>query len=108
VTQVPRSIIAALVCAMCLLGSYASQNDVFAIWITVFFGIVGYLMKKIAIEPAPIVLALVLGYLTESNFRRALLGSGGDFTVFVTHPISLGCLVLAAGVLLLPLIRMKR
>jgi putative tricarboxylic transport membrane protein len=65
-------------------------------------------MKKIAIEPAPIVLALVLGYLTESNFRRALLGSGGDFTVFVTHPISLGCLVLAAGVLLLPLIRMKR
>ena len=105
VTQVPRSIIAALVCAMCLLGSYASQNDVFAIWITVFFGIVGYLMKKIAIEPAPIVLALVLGYLTESNFRRALLGSGGDFTVFVTHPISLICLLLAVGVLLLPLIR---
>ena len=74
----------------------------------VLFGIVGYLMKKIAIEPAPIVLALVLGYLTESNFRRALLGSGGDFSVFVTHPISLVCLVLAAGVLLLPLIRKTR
>jgi putative tricarboxylic transport membrane protein len=109
VTQIPRSIIAALVCAMCLLGSYASQNDIFAIWITIFFGIVGYLMKKIAVEPAPNVLALVLGYLTESNFRRVLLGSGGDFTVFVTHPISLACLVLAAAVLLLlPLIRMKR
>jgi putative tricarboxylic transport membrane protein len=108
VTQVPRSIIAALVCAMCLLGSYASQNDVFAIWITVFFGIVGYLMKKVAIEPAPIVLALVLGYLTESNFRRAILGSGGDFTVFLTHPISLGCLLVAVGVLLLPLMRMSR
>ena len=105
VTQVPRSVIAALVSAMCLLGSYASQNDVFAIWITVFFGIVGYLMKKIAIEPAPIVLALVLGYLTESNFRRAILGSGGDFTVFVTHPISLVCLILAVGVLLLPFIK---
>ncbi len=108
VTQVPRGVIAALVCAMCLLGSYASQNDIFAIWLTVFFGIVGYLMKKIDIEPAPVVLALVLGNLTESNFRRALVGSGGDLTVFLTHPISLVCLVLACGVLLLPLIRKTR
>jgi putative tricarboxylic transport membrane protein len=44
-----------------LLGSYAAQNDVFAIWTTVFFGIVGYILKKIDIQPAPIVLVLVLG-----------------------------------------------
>jgi putative tricarboxylic transport membrane protein len=65
-------------------------------------------MEKIAIEPARVVFALVLGYLTESNFRRAQMGSGGDFSVFVTHPISLVCLVLAVGVLLLPLIRKTR
>ena len=105
VTQVPKSLIAALVGAMCLLGSYASQNDVFAIWTTVFFGIVGYALNKIDIHPAPIVLALVLGYLTESNLRRSLLSSGGDWSVFVTHPISLLCLLAALVTLLLPLFK---
>ncbi|WP_424139196.1 tripartite tricarboxylate transporter permease [Roseomonas chloroacetimidivorans] len=105
VTQVPKSLIATLVGAMCLLGSYASQNDVFAIWTTVFFGISGYGLKKIGIHPAPIVLALVLGYLTESNLRRALFASNGDWMPFLTHPISLVCLAAAAVTLLLPLIR---
>lgn len=105
VAQVPKSLIAALVGAMCLLGSYASMNDVFAMWVTVFFGVVGYGLNKIDIHPAPIVLALVLGYLTESNLRRALLGSGGDWTVFVSHPISLACLLAAAVTLVLPLVR---
>jgi len=53
-----------MVTALCLLGSYASQNDVFAMWTTVFFGIAGYILKKIDVQPAPIVLALILGYLT--------------------------------------------
>jgi len=105
VTQVPRSLIASLVGAMCLLGSYASQNDVFAIWTTVFFGIVGFGLNKIEIHAAPIVLALVLGYLTESNLRRALLGSGGDPTVLVTHPIAVVCLLAAVVTLILPFIR---
>ena len=82
-------------------GSYASQNDVFAIYTTVFFGIVGYGLNKIDIHPAPIVLALVLGYLTESNLRRALLGSGSDWTVFFTHPISVVCLDTTARLLLM-------
>ena len=76
VTQIPRPIMAALVAALCLLGSYAAQNDIFAIWTTVFFGIVGYILKKIDIQPAPIVLALVLGFLTETNYpaRIAFIG----------------------------------
>ena len=92
---------------MCLLGSYASQNDVFAIYTTVFFGITGYALNKIDIHPAPIVLALVLGHLTESNLRRTLLSSGGDWSVFVTHPIALVCLVGAVVTVALPLIRRR-
>ncbi|PSC05591.1 hypothetical protein SLNSH_08410 [Alsobacter soli] len=103
VTQVPKSVIAGLVAAMCMLGSYASQNDVFSIYITIFFGVIGYAMKKIHVEPAPIVLALVLGYLTESNFRRALLSSGGEYGVFV-HPVPMLCLVAAVAVLVMPMI----
>ncbi len=108
VTQIPRPIMAALVAALCLLGSYASQNDIFAIWTTVFFGIVGYILKKIDIQPAPVVLALILGYLTETNFRRALIASSGDPTTFLTSPISMTCLILAMGVFLLPFIRVRK
>ena len=108
VTQVPKSLVATLVAAMCLLGSYASMNDVFAIYVTVFFGVVGYGLNKIQVHPAPIVLALVLGYLTESNLRRAMLSSGGDWTVFFTHPISFICLAAAMVTLLLPFVRRTR
>ena len=107
VTQVPKRIIAPMVTALCLLGSYASQNDIFAIWTTVFFGVVGYILKKIDIQPAPIVLALILGYLTETNFRRALLASSGDFTTFLSSPISMACFIFALGVFLLPFIKRK-
>jgi putative tricarboxylic transport membrane protein len=108
VTLVPRGMIAGLVAAMCLLGSYASQNDIFAVWTTIFFGILGYFLKKAKIHPAPIVLALVLGNLTESNFRRSLIASRGDMTTFFTHPISLVCLLVALAVFVAPFIRVKR
>jgi putative tricarboxylic transport membrane protein len=107
VTQIPRSIIAGLVAAMCLLGSYASQNDVFAIWTTIFFGILGYLLQKAKIHPAPIVLALVLGDLTESNFRRALISSSGDPLIFLTHPIGIICFVAALVMFLLPFLKRR-
>jgi putative tricarboxylic transport membrane protein len=107
VTQIPKSVIAPLVTALCLLGSYASQNDIFSVWTTIFFGIVGYALKKIGVHPAPIVLALILGYLTETNFRRALLASEGDPMTFLHSPVSIACFVLAAGVFLLPFLRKR-
>lgn len=103
VTLIPKPVVAAIVAAMCLLGCYAAENDIFAVWTAVFFGVVGYLLRKADIHPAPIVLALVLGYLVESNLRRALVSSGGDMTVFVTRPLSAICLLVAMLVLLLPL-----
>lgn len=101
-TLIPRGVVAAIVCATCLLGTYSEANDIFSIWVAVAFGLIGYLLSKIDIEPAPIVLALVLGYMMESNFRRALVGSGDDYMVFMTSPISAICLVLALVVFVLP------
>ena len=105
VTQVPRGMIAGLVGAMCLLGSYASQNDIFAVWTTIVFGILGYVLHKARIHPAPIVLALVLGNLTESNFRRSLITSRGDPAIFFTHPLGVACLLVALAVFVAPLLR---
>ncbi len=90
VTQLPRSLIAGLVGAMCLLGSYASQNDVFAMWTTIVFGILGYVLQKAKIHPAPIVLALVLGDLTEFEFPP-LPHQFARRRVDLLHPPFRGC-----------------
>ncbi len=57
-TTIPSGIVTALVCATCLLGTFSEANDIFAITVAVAFGIIGYLLSKVEIEPAPIVLAL--------------------------------------------------
>lgn len=104
-TQIPRGVIAALVCAICLLGTYSESKDIFSVGVAVGFGLIGYILSKAHIEPAPIVLALVLGYMMESNFRRSLVMSGDDFGVFVSQPIALACLVLSLLIFVLPFIQ---
>jgi putative tricarboxylic transport membrane protein len=104
-TQVPQSIVAAIVAAVCLLGCYAESGEIFAVYTAITFGVVGYLLRKVGIGPTPIVLALVLGYMMESNFRRAMLQSGGDPMVFAWSPISATCLALALAMLVLPIVQ---
>ena len=106
-TLIPKSVVAAIVASICLLGCYAESGDVFAVYTAIAFGVGGYLLRKAGIGPTPIVLALVLGYMMESNFRRAMLQSGGDPMVFVVNPIAATCLVLAAFMLVLPLVKGK-
>jgi putative tricarboxylic transport membrane protein len=77
----------------------------------IFFGVMGYFMRKFGFEPAPLVLAFVLGPLLENNLRKALILSQGDLFTFLQRPISATCLVIATAVLLsplLPAIRKKR
>jgi putative tricarboxylic transport membrane protein len=102
-TLIPTSVVAVLVAAICLLGTYAEAGDIFAVYTAIFFGIVGYFLRKAGIGPTPIVLALVLGNMMESNFRRAMLQSGGDPGVFLASPISAVCLVLAALLFVVPI-----
>ena len=87
------------------------QVVLFDVWMLAFFGAAGYLWTRLGCESAPLLLGLVLGQMMEENFRRALLLSRGDFTTFLTRPISLSLLIVAAGLLLLiavPVIRRKR
>lgn len=65
------------------------------IYLTLGLGVVGYLFKKLNFPMAPLVLALVLGDIMESNLRRSLLISGNDFSIFLTHPISCGLIIVA-------------
>jgi putative tricarboxylic transport membrane protein len=104
-TTIPASVVTGLVAATCLLGTYSESNDIFAVGVAVGFGIIGYLLSKVEIEPAPIVLALVLGYMMESNFRRSLVMSGDDMGIFLREPISAVCLGLAFIIFAAPFVQ---
>ncbi len=95
----------------CAIGVYSTQNNVWDIWMVGIFGIIGYIFIKVGAEPAPLLLGLILGPMMEENLRRAMLLSRGDWSTFVTRPLSAGLLltaVLMLVIVLLPSIKKKR
>ncbi|HMT18101.1 MAG TPA: tripartite tricarboxylate transporter permease, partial [Ottowia sp.] len=95
----------------CAIGVYTTNNNTWDIWIMGWFGIIGYIFHKLAMEPAPLLLGLILGPMMEENLRRALLLSRGDWSILVTRPLSATLLALAAALLvivLLPAIKRSR
>ena len=85
----------------CCIGVYTVNNNNFDIFMTAIFGIAGYLFFKLGCEAPPLLLGFVLGPMMEENFRRALLLARGDFTVFLTRPLSLGLLIAAAALVVI-------
>jgi putative tricarboxylic transport membrane protein len=98
--KIPYRILMPLILLFCLIGAYSVTNSTFDVTLMVLFGGVGYLMRKFGYEAAPLVLAFVMGPLLEQNLRQSLLMSGGDFTIFVSRPIS-GVTLAVAFLLLL-------
>ena len=105
--QVPYRLLAPLIVVFVLVGAYSINNNPTDVGLTVIFGLLGYLMRKFAFEPAPLVLAMILGPQLEASLRRALIFSRGDFLVFVERPISATLLALTVILLLTPLIRAR-
>ncbi|MCA3185358.1 MAG: tripartite tricarboxylate transporter permease, partial [Cupriavidus sp.] len=109
--KVPYRYLYPAILTFCCIGVYSVQNTTFDVFQTAAFGIIGYLFIKLKCEPAPLLLGFVLGPMMEENFRRSLLLSRGDFSVFVTRPLSLGLLIAAAVLVLIvamPSIKAKR
>ncbi|MDP2076292.1 tripartite tricarboxylate transporter permease [Hydrogenophaga sp.] len=95
----------------CAIGVYSTNNNSFDIWMVAVFGLIGYSFIKLGCEPAPLLLGLILGPMMEEYLRRALLISRGDWSVFVTRPISaslLAAALLLLVIVLLPSIKKKR
>lgn len=95
----------------CCVGVFSVNNQVFDIFQAAFWGVVGYLFLKLRLEPAPMLLGLILGPMMEENFRRALVLSRGDFAIFVSTPIAIAFLVIALVLLVVlasPGLRRKR
>ena len=108
VLKVPYYLLYPLILLFCLIGAYSLSNSVADVIAMLIFGILGFLMKRFRYEGAPLILALVLGQKLETNLRRSLIMARGDFSIFISRPISLGFLITAALLLLIPIITQRR
>jgi len=88
VLEIPYKLLFPLILLFCLIGAYSMNNVVFDLYVMIFFGVVGWIMKKFGYEGAPLILAYVLGPMLENSLRQSLLISGGSFLIFVSRPIS--------------------
>lgn len=105
ILQLPKSVLTPTIMGLCIVGTYAINNSSFDIGIMLVAGVVGYFMQKWDFPPSPIVLALIMGPMAESSFRRALSLSSGSYDFLYTRPITATLLVVAMASLLLPVIR---
>ncbi len=108
---IPYRVLFPAIIAFASIGTYSISLNAYHVYAIAFFGILGYVLIKLGNEPAPLLLGFVLGPLLERYLRRAMTISQGDATVFLTRPISLTLLILAAAALViavLPGIRRKR
>jgi len=108
---VPYRFLFPAIVVFCCIGTYTLNNNNFDVFMTAAFAVVGYLFYKLSCEPAPLLLGFILGPMMEENLRRALLLSRGDWSTFLSRPLSAGLLIAAAlmvVVVMLPSIKNKR
>jgi putative tricarboxylic transport membrane protein len=109
ILRVRATILAPLTVLITMVGVYTVRLSVFDMFAVVFFGLIGYLMKKVGFEPGPLVLSFVLGTLLENNFRLSMRVLNGEPIGFLTRPISATILAIIVFVaVVLPIVKMLR
>jgi len=108
INRIPFGILAPLIVILSSIGAYAVNNQVLDLWIMLGSGVAGYIFRKLKYPLAPLVVALVLGDMTEQALRQSLIMGQGSPAIFVTRPIALAFLLASAVLFLLPLVRSLR
>ena len=83
--KIPYRLLFPAIVLFCCIGTYGIANSLFNVWLMMGCALIGYFFIKIGVEPAPLLLGLVLGPQLEENFRRAMLIADGDFSVFLSR-----------------------
>jgi putative tricarboxylic transport membrane protein len=104
--RTPYAILAPVVIILCVVGAYAIQNSMLDVWLVLIFGVIGFVLRKLDYPLAPLIVALVLGELTETALRQSLIMSDGSMGIFFTRGIALPLTLCGLFLFLLPLIQM--
>lgn len=107
ILKVPRELLMPIVFTLCVIGPYALTQRVFDIWIMLFFGLAGFVLRRMNYPMAPLVLGIILGTLLDKSLRRGLTLSNGDLSPFFMRPISATfALIIGVSILLsIPAVR---
>jgi putative tricarboxylic transport membrane protein len=101
--KVPYRYLAVVVVVVCVIGAYSVNSSAWDVGMMVFFGILGYLLRKFAFPASPFILAMILGPMLEKTLQQSLIASGGHFATFLDRPISATLLIVAGLLMLTPL-----
>ncbi len=96
VLRIPYRYLYPLIVMFCIVGVYEVSHSIIDVWIMLIMGVVGYLLRKADLDPAPLVLGLVIAPTLELSLRQSLTMSSGDWTIFLKRPIAATLLVVAA------------
>ncbi|PLS21116.1 tripartite tricarboxylate transporter permease [Neptunicoccus cionae] len=110
--DVPYSALGPVIVICCIVGTYSVQNSMMDVWLMLGFGLAGFLLEKIGFPLVSIILGVVLGPIAESELRRSLAMSRGDFSIFAERPISailLGlAVILVSATVLAPMLQRRK
>jgi putative tricarboxylic transport membrane protein len=101
VLRIPYAYLYPLIIMFCIIGVYEVSHSIVDVWIMLIMGMIGYLLRKFAFDPAPLVLGLVIAPIFEQSLRQSLIMSNGNYFIFLNRPIALGLLIVSAGLLAL-------
>jgi len=108
VLRVPRERLMPVVFVLCVIGPYAISQRLFDVYVMLFFGVVGFILREMKYPMAPLVLGIILGDILDKNLRRALVLSDGDLTPFFTRPVSAALWITTALIILFALPPVRR
>jgi len=108
VLRVPYTYLYPLVVMFCIIGVYEVSHSIVDVWIMLIMGVVGYGLRKFGLDPAPLVLGLVISPILEMSLRQSLIMSNGNWTIFFQRPIALTLLATAAVMLGLAVLSVQR
>lgn len=105
IISIPSTILTPVIFLLCIVGSFAINNNLFDVYVMLISGVIGYFMEKFEFPASPVVLALILGPMAERELRKALIMSEGSVSVLFTRPISAVLLLLATLTLMMPILK---
>jgi len=108
INRIPFGVLAPLIVILSSIGAFAVNNQPLDLWIMLGSGVAGYIFRKLKYPLAPLVVALVLGEMTEQALRQSLIMGQGSPAIFITRPIALAFMAASAFLFLLPAIRSYR
>lgn len=99
VVSIPQEILTPIIVIFCFAGAYSINKSYFDVGVSLVFALLAWILRKLDFPTVPILLGLVLGNMTETNFRRALLISGGSPTIFFSSWYCIAFIILIVGAL---------